>query len=574
MRCKRNELLPKEEELDEPFGPPPMEYPYRCAVCGTELVVNEAMIDDIWYVTTKLFTSDLCCDWTHSSKEKNMTGVQPMRCTRQSTSFQVPYWRNHTALQWWEKGSALLLSLVMLSAIVLITSLCIVSPGQAQTPEAVFGTAIYTGPQPICPRLNDQSQTPLSARLPGTGTEDLRLRCNELAPTQQPEVLRQVASEEVATQGRNAVETSTKTIGARLAALRRGASGINIQGLGVNSKEPTLPGTLVAALGPFAAVSSTTPTTNTPSPFNGLGLFANGNFSVGDRDPTSNEAGFDFHTYGVIAGLDYRFTPKLVLGGAFTYQSTTNDLDNTMTLVRGVLTSVNGGSADTRSYGFSLYGTYYVLEQLYVDGILGFGWNDYRLDRVIRYGLGVIPSGETPPVNQIARTDTNGHQFSFSVGAGYDFKQGALTFGPLARLQYLKLNIDGYQEKINNTQPGFGWALALDSQDVESLTMVLGGRASYAISTGLGVLLPQVRIEWEHEFKDNSRLITARFVNDPQRQPIRFSTDSPDRDYVNIGVALSATFRGGIAAFVDYETVLALANVTRHDITLGIRGEF
>ena len=33
------------EALDEPFGPPPMEYPYRCTVCGTELLVNEAVID-------------------------------------------------------------------------------------------------------------------------------------------------------------------------------------------------------------------------------------------------------------------------------------------------------------------------------------------------------------------------------------------------------------------------------------------------------------------------------------------------------------------------------------------------
>src|SRR4029450_5082169 len=167
-----------------------------------------------------------------------------------------------------------------------------------------------------------------------------------------------------------------------------------------------------------------------------------------------------------------------------------------------------------------------------------------------------------------------GHHFSFSAGAGYDFRQGALTFGPLARLQYFKLKIDGYQEKLTNTQPGFGWALALDSQDVESLTTVLGGRASYAISTGLGVLLPQVRLEWEHEFKNDSRILTAQFLNDPQRQPIRFTTDSPDRNYANIGVTLSATFRGGIAAFIDYETVLGLANVSRHDITLGIRGEF
>src|SRR5262249_5137929 len=161
------------------------------------------------------------------------------------------------------------------------------------------------------------------------GTVDLIDRCNDLIASQDPRALGQVASEEVITQGRNAVETSTRTIGARLAALRRGASGINIQGLGANSKELTLPGTLVAALGPFAAADSTTPTTTTniPSPFNRLGLFVNGIFSVGDRDPTSKEDGFDFHTYGVIAGVDYRFTPKLVFGVAFTYQATNNDLN-------------------------------------------------------------------------------------------------------------------------------------------------------------------------------------------------------------------------------------------------------
>ena len=183
-----------------------------------------------------------------------------------------------------------------------------------------------------------------------------------------------------------------------------------------------------------------------------------------------------------------------------------------------------------------------------------------------------MPSGQGL-VNQIAHADPDGHQYSFSVGAGYDFRQGAWTFGPVARLQYIRLNIDGYQETINNTAPGFGWAVALDSQDVESLTTVLGGRASYAISTGLGVLLPQVRIEWEHEFKNSSRLLTARFVNDPAGQPILFTTDNPDRNYANLGVSLSATFRGGIAAFIDYETVLGLAHVSGHFITLGVRGE-
>ena len=100
-----------------------------------------------------------------------------------------------------------------------------------------------------------------------------------------------------------------------------------------------------------------------------------------------------------------------------------------------------------------------------------------------------------------------------------------------------------YHETINNTDPGFGWAWLLIVKMSSFLTTVLGGRASYAISTGLGVLLPQVRIEWEHEFKNDSRLLTARFVNDPLLQPIPFTTDNPDRNYANLGVSLSATFR-------------------------------
>ena len=32
-------------EMERPFGPPPKEYNYRCSVCGTQLLVNEAIID-------------------------------------------------------------------------------------------------------------------------------------------------------------------------------------------------------------------------------------------------------------------------------------------------------------------------------------------------------------------------------------------------------------------------------------------------------------------------------------------------------------------------------------------------
>ena len=43
MRRKHHEPLPQ-DSLDEPFGPPPEDYLYRCPACGEEMLVNEAII--------------------------------------------------------------------------------------------------------------------------------------------------------------------------------------------------------------------------------------------------------------------------------------------------------------------------------------------------------------------------------------------------------------------------------------------------------------------------------------------------------------------------------------------------
>jgi outer membrane autotransporter protein len=218
----------------------------------------------------------------------------------------------------------------------------------------------------------------------------------------------------------------------------------------------------------------------------------------------------------------------------------------------------------------SLYGIYYV-SNFYVDGIVTFGWSDVDIDRTIRYTIAAVDG--TTSVSQTARGDTDTKQYSLGFGVGYDFNAGGWTLSPLVRVNYIRLDIDGYEETIDNTNAGFGWALAFDDQDVESLTSVVGGQISYAISTAFGVLLPQVRGEWEHEFKDDRRTLTARFVHDPAGADILFSTDAPDRDFFNIGAGLSAVFRGGVSAFAYYETVLGLEDVTRHAVTVGVRKE-
>jgi uncharacterized protein YhjY with autotransporter beta-barrel domain len=465
----------------------------------------------------------------------------------------------------------------------LVMGLSLVVPVQAQSPSSstpLSGISGLTPPEratgltveTLCPKLNPNA---------AGGVGDLQVRCTELITNanagKTSEVstsLLSLAPEEIVTQGRSAVETSNRTIGARLATLRGGITNLGFRRFTLHNDEPTVPYTLVASLAPFAAASSVV-AASTPSNFSRLGVFANGTFTGGGKDATSQEAGFDFKTFGATLGADYRFTDNFVLGIAFNYMSTNIDFD-TLSFEN----TPAGGGIDTRSFGFSIYGTYYATNQFYVDGIFSFGRNHYDIDRRIIYAIPATNSAGTPipgvttAVNQTAQGDTHSTQYSFSVGAGYDFNVQGFTVTPFARLEYSRLNINGYQEAIDNTANGSGLALEFDDQHVDSLLSVLGGQASYAISTGIGVLLPQVRVEWRHEFKNDARTITSSFVNDPLNTPLALRTDGPDRNFFTLGTSLSATFRGGVAGFVSYEAVVGLAQVTSHSVVGGIRFEF
>jgi uncharacterized protein YhjY with autotransporter beta-barrel domain len=94
------------------------------------------------------------------------------------------------------------------------------------------------------------------------------------------------------------------------------------------------------------------------------------------------------------------------------------------------------------------------------------------------------------------------------------------------------------------------------------------------MSTSHGVYIPHLLLEWEHEFKDDSRLITARFLNDPSQTSFNLKTDSPDTNFFNLGAGLSATFRGGISGFLYYETTLSQKNFSSNSVLGGVSFEF
>jgi len=284
-----------------------------------------------------------------------------------------------------------------------------------------------------------------------------------------------------------------------------------------------------------------------------LGVWVNGAYNWGDVDSTFQEVGFDFNNWIVMAGADYRLTDNIVFGGAFTYLNSFSSINQ------------NGGSVNNNSYIGSIYGSYYVTDSFFVDLIASYGGADYDIKRRIQYSVG---GGLAETINTQAQGSPGGNQYAFGLSSGYDFAFGGMTLSPLARLNYLKLQIDSYSET-----GGDGWAQAFNGQGVESLVSGVGFNADYAISSSIGVFVPQFHFEWLHEFSANARTITTRYLGDGRNNLFNVVTTGPDRDYFLIGGGVSAQFAYGISAFVDYNAVVGYSNIENNKIMLGARIE-
>ncbi len=401
----------------------------------------------------------------------------------------------------------------------------------------------------VCPQLAGMSSR-------NAAQEDLFQQCSQMLENSAsggiPNTLEQVTTEKARAATSAAVETGNQqlaNIGSRLAALRGGASGLSLQGFTLNVDGQPVPVDLVAGVLPSKLSGGAA---GGDSAFGRWGFFLNGSFNFGDKDTTENESGFDFNTAGITAGADYRFSDKLVTGGAVGYASSDLSFDS------------SGGGLDTETWHLAAYGTYSWTERFYVDAIVEYGWQSYDARRNIRYQV----ASTTSAVSRQAKADYDGTQFGASIGAGYDIDEGPLSYGVYGRAGYIQADVDGYRE-----QGAGGLDLSIEGFDATSVTTTLGARISRVFNTNQAVLVPQARAEWEHEYDQDADTLVARFAADPTNTAFGIATDSPDRDYFRLGVGLSAIFPHGVSAFINYDTILDQQYWTDHLIDVGVRWE-
>ncbi len=293
-----------------------------------------------------------------------------------------------------------------------------------------------------------------------------------------------------------------------------------------------------------------------------LGAFLNGSGGFGEVDARGEADEYEVWGGGVQAGVDYRLSDSFVAGFGFGWNRQNSEFDE-IAAANGSGFNTGGGEVESDSYTPSLYASFFS-GPFHVDGIVTYTYLDYEYDRpIVLLDEAVFLAS--------AKGDTDANQVGFSLSGGYEFAFDALGVGPIAGIDYRQTWIDGYSESQVQAFP-----LKYDDQDITSLVSSLGAEASYAISTGFGVIVPHLRATWEHEFENDARNIDARlFLNsNPVNDVLISRTDSPDRDYGRLGAGVSAGFAHGISAFIDYDTVLALSDVEHHRFTAGGRIEF
>lgn len=381
---------------------------------------------------------------------------------------------------------------------------------------------------------------------------DFQARCNEVAggalsdnPTSNG-ALQAMAPEEDAVIASSQVDSGSAqidNIGDRLSSLRGGGKG----GLVFRNSSGFNWSTGAAGDG-------------TSSPW---GFFVNGLYVTSDRDSTSRESGFKSDDFGVTAGIDYTFSERFVLGFAFGYKDSDADID------------ANGGDLESDSYSYFAYWSLYPNEHWYIDAMAGYTENDHDQTRNVIYTIGGPGTGLGAGSNTIsnaALSSTESEEFSVSVTAGRNYFLDAWTLSPYGRIDYADIEIDGFNERMAQTTAlGSGLALQIDDQDFDSLMMTLGASAT----TQWGErYFPQVSVEYVHEFKNNNAPITGRFLADTSGTTFTLLTDRPDRNFFNVGAAMTAVLTDSMTGFFRYQGLFGYEDLEVHAFEVGVRVGF
>lgn len=316
--------------------------------------------------------------------------------------------------------------------------------------------------------------------------------------------------------------------------------------------------------------------TGTIAGFGPWSLFASveGEWFDQSRRPFQLERAFDGDRFRGLIGVDYRVSASTVVGLTVSYERSKLTFDaepsGALNAVQSAFVAApNGGGRKARTWTVGAFLTTSLDDRAWIDLAGGYGWSDNRFRRFATFQADLNATGRFD-VRAFGKAD--GKQVFASAGIGTELADGATSFSPYARVRYVRATVNSYDEFETATPKSF-LTFAVPKQSSSSFVSVLGVRASHAISTSWGVLVPQVRLEYEHEFRDGARTVDLRLTEQPTSNQLTLPIISSRRDpnYLNAAAGLVFVLPHGMSAFVEYEGLLGYSNFSRHRASAGVR---
>lgn len=261
---------------------------------------------------------------------------------------------------------------------------------------------------------------------------------------------------------------------------------------------------------------------NAPAATQANGLWSKGFSSSGKHDTTSGAAGYENDGWDFAIGYDRQIAPGLVAGAAVSIA------DHSI----GFIDQFAGSSTDISTTQASVYGSK-VLGSGYVEAMLSYGTNDSAFLR----NAGLAGS---------ARAKADSNQWGARIAGGVIVDLGsALTVTPQARLDWMSLDQDGYQE----TGAG-GLALNVGSQSLDRVRTSVGAQFDWNTGT---IATPFVRAFWNHDNKDAGSTQLVSFV--AGGTSFMDAGQGIDKNSYSLGFGINFRSKTGLSAAIGYDRV-------------------
>jgi len=248
---------------------------------------------------------------------------------------------------------------------------------------------------------------------------------------------------------------------------------------------------------------------------NGVSLWLQGFGTAAQQDTRGGIDGYDADTFGGSIGID---SGDIISGGiigvSFNYGKTDADSKN-----------ANTTATDIDSYGVNLYTSHDLGSQIFLNGQLGYAYNNIETARHNSTGPG---SGTT------AKGDTNSDQISAKVAIGRDYSTDyGMTVTPTLSAAYTHLNTDGY------TETGAG-ALRVGDDKLNNLKLGFGLDTVWNLKNSDGsAMKPMIRVGYGYNAINDAVEISSSFVGDAAATAFASKGAKPARSNFNAGVGLA-----------------------------------